>query len=319
MKRKVNRVGQNTLTVSLPAKWVQKQGISAGDDLDVEEEGNNLVIIRDAGKTKINKVILVLDDLNKMLVNRYLHEFYRQGAEEIVLKFAKQKIPDYKTKTQIQIEKHVKKLVERFIGLEVVSLTKNKILLQSLMAAEEPGKIDVVQKRVYFLVKEFLDEMILALDKDFRDFHEKSYDYHDNIAKFTAYYLRLLHFSDLPDEHKTRLFGLFMVIDKMIDKVRHTSEMLDDMKKITEKVKGYLREIFDLFLQQFDLLFKKKCGACDVESLVKKRYALVHKINSERFSYEEIKVMAESKILLDTIVDFSETHIALTMERYECV
>ena len=35
MKRKVNRVGQNTLTVSLPSKWARKYNIKAGDEIVV--------------------------------------------------------------------------------------------------------------------------------------------------------------------------------------------------------------------------------------------------------------------------------------------
>ncbi|MCK5630481.1 MAG: AbrB/MazE/SpoVT family DNA-binding domain-containing protein, partial [Nanoarchaeota archaeon] len=35
MKRKVNKVGQNTLTVSLPSKWVKKLNIKPGDELEL--------------------------------------------------------------------------------------------------------------------------------------------------------------------------------------------------------------------------------------------------------------------------------------------
>ena len=316
MKRKVNRVGQNTLTVSLPARWVQKHGISAGDELELEEQGKNLVIVKEKAGRRIKRVVLDLDNFNKMMLNRYIHEFYRQGAEEIVLKFTKDSIPDYKKGLSVAIDKRVRRLLERFIGMEVISKTKNKIVLQSLMTEAEPGKIDVVQKRVYFLIKEFFDEFVSAMDEDFSEFHEKCYDYHDNIAKFLYYYLRLLHFSDIPDEKKARLFGLFIVIDGMMDKVRHTSERINEMKTITPKIKKYIREIFSLFLDQFDLLFKKKYKMEDLESLIKKRYSLVKRVNSEKFTGEGLATIGECKILLDTINDFSETFVALNAEKY---
>ncbi|MFH1669816.1 MAG: AbrB/MazE/SpoVT family DNA-binding domain-containing protein [Candidatus Woesearchaeota archaeon] len=248
MKRKVNRVGQNTLTVSLPADWVRKQGIKVGDVLNLEEEGRGLCILKEEGRNKVLKAVLNIDDFNRMMLNRYVHEFYRQGVEEIVLNFKRPKFPDYKNGVDIDVGKYVNKLVERFIGMEIISQTQNKIILQSLISREECEKIGIVQKRIYFLIKEFFDEFINAMGADFNKFHALSYDYHDNIAKFTLYYLRLLHFSDIPDEKKARLFGLFMVIDKMIDKVRHTGEMVVGMKKVTPKVCTYVKNIFYLFL-----------------------------------------------------------------------
>ncbi|MBN1274697.1 AbrB/MazE/SpoVT family DNA-binding domain-containing protein [Candidatus Woesearchaeota archaeon] len=44
MKRKVNRVGTSTLTVSLPSKWAKQHDIKPGDELELEEEGHNLLL-----------------------------------------------------------------------------------------------------------------------------------------------------------------------------------------------------------------------------------------------------------------------------------
>ncbi|MBW2967305.1 AbrB/MazE/SpoVT family DNA-binding domain-containing protein [Candidatus Woesearchaeota archaeon] len=316
MKRKVNRVGQNTLTVSLPAGWVREHGVKAGDEIEVVEEGSNLVLVRGERDKKLVRAVLNVDNLNKMLVNRHLQEFYRQGADEIVVKFTKETIPEYKTGKQVAVDKYLKKIVERFIGLEIVSQTKNKIVLQNLISEAEQEKLDVVQKRIYFLLKEFFDEFVAAMDGDFREFHAQTYSYHDNIAKFTAYYLRLLHMSDVPAELKARLFSLFTLVDKIVDKVRHTSERIEEAGRIPPKVKRYVKDIFNFYLSQFDIFLKKKCSVEDLEHIIKKRYTLLKKIESENFKLEELKVMTECKILLDTIVDFSETYVAMNMEGY---
>ena len=166
------------------------------------------------------------------------------------------------------------------------------------------------------LIKEFLDEFVSAINNDFKKFHLKSYDYHDNIAKFSNYYLRLLLFSELPENKKTSLSELFVVVDKMIDKVRHTSERINEMKKITSKIKKYIKEIFGFFIEEFDAVLKKNYSLKELDALIKKRYAVVKKINSEKFTDAEIKVISECKILLDTINDFCETYAALNIEKY---
>ncbi|MBC8500935.1 MAG: hypothetical protein H8D38_04175 [DPANN group archaeon] len=311
MKRKVNRVGKNTLTVSLPSKWVKKYGLKSGKEVEVTEQGRNLIISSKTFIKKIKRVNLNIDGFNKHMLNRHLDEFYRQGVEEIVLKFTKETIPDYKYNKDIRIHRYVRKVIERFIGLEIISRATNKIVLQSLITKEEWEKTSVTQNRIYFLIKEFFDEFVLAMDDDFKKFHDKSYDYHDSIVKFSAYYLRLLNFSEWSENKKIRMFGLIVIIDKIIDKVRHTSERVEEMKKITPKIKKYVKEIFDLFIEQFEMINKKNYPVEDLNKLIRKRYDLVNRVNTEKFNEEELKVISECNIILDTINDFSEAHITL--------
>ena len=316
MKRKVNRVGQNTLTISLPAKWAKNNNIKPGDELEIFEEPKLLMIHRKKARRKIKKVVLNLDYFNKVMLNRHLIEFYREGVEKIVLKFSKETIPDYKFNRELNIESYINKTIDRFIGMEVISQTSNTIILESLITKEESEKRNIILKRTFFLIKEFLDEFIKHLDEDFKKFHTKCYDYHDNIAKFTYYYLRLLNFSDISDEKKSQILALFMVIDKVIDKIRHTSERVNEMKRITPKIKIYLDKLFSLFLEEFNFILKTNYKLGEIEDLIKRRYALVKKVNLEKFTYEELKVISECNIILDTINDFSEAYVALRIENY---
>ncbi|RJQ15564.1 AbrB/MazE/SpoVT family DNA-binding domain-containing protein [Candidatus Woesearchaeota archaeon] len=314
MKRKVNLVGQNTLTVSLPSAWAKKHNIKQGDELDVEEEGMQLRVSKEKTEKKRKKVTLNIDGLNKITINRYLWEFYRQGVEEITLVFSNELIPDYKREETINVHTRIKRVIERFIGVEIVSQKKNCIVLQTLILQEDYEKSDIILQRIYYLLKDYLDEFIASMDT-FKEFHEKSYDLHDNITKFCYYYLRLLQYANLEEDKKMRLFSLFMVLDKILDKLRHTAEQVVLLKR-KEHIKKILKELFTFFLEQFDVILKKQYSKEQLNALVKKRYALMHKVNREKFTLEEFKVIAECKILLDTINDFSETYIALHMEEY---
>lgn len=316
MKRKVNRVGKNTLTVSLPSKWAKKHNINVGDEIEVEEEGNNLSITNHCHKSRERNVIINIDVFNKHMITRHFLEFYRQGINEITLNFSKTKLYDHKNSIEIEVEKYINKLVGRFIGMEIVSMTKNKIVIQSLIKEEYADKIEVAQSRTFFLIKEYLNEFTNSIDNGFDAFYEKSYDSHDNISKFTYYYLRLLHFSDLSEDKKERLCSLYIIIDKAIDKVRHAAERVFECKKITKKTKLYLIDIFNLFLEQFDIITKPNYTLLQIDELINKRYKLVYKLNKEKFSFDEQRIISECKILLDMINDFSETYIALNIDRY---
>ena len=44
MKRKIIKQGHNTLTVTLPSKWVKKLNLTADDEVDIIEKENSLLI-----------------------------------------------------------------------------------------------------------------------------------------------------------------------------------------------------------------------------------------------------------------------------------
>ncbi|MFO8016567.1 MAG: AbrB/MazE/SpoVT family DNA-binding domain-containing protein [Candidatus Woesearchaeota archaeon] len=316
MKRKVVKQGPATYMVSLPSKWVKKQGIERGDEVEVEEDANTLKLLKNKNHQPRKRVILDIKNFNKIILDRHFAEFYRQGIDEIELRFDNPRFSDYKYGTDIDIAKHVKKLIERFIGLEIVSNTKNRIVIQSFMTNEKSEKIEIVQKRMFYLIKEFMEELVKAMDLDFKVFHEKTYDYHDNIVKFVYYYLRLLRLSDMPDDKKDRLLSLMMVVDKVIDKVRHTSERVREMKWITPKIKEYVNMNFQFFIDQFDMILKEKYSSSDMHEIVKRRYKIINMIKEDSFNDEEIRVIGECKLITDTTNDFLECFTALRIEEY---
>ena len=91
MKRKVNRVGTNTLTVSLPSKWAKNHNVNAGDDIDLEESDTSLVIsktniVRQGKKAKVDATKL------GRIFNRTLLALYQHGYDEIKIHFDDPKI-----------------------------------------------------------------------------------------------------------------------------------------------------------------------------------------------------------------------------------
>jgi len=315
MKRKINRVGTSTLTVSLPSKWAKQHGLKQGDEVDVAEEDTSISIT--VGKTKktTKKVALRTEGFSTHLMNRVLGELYISGADEIIINLDSETIPDYKNGRDVRVNDYVKKIIHRFIGIEIVYQTPSRIILQSMLAGEKSENNDVAQRRAFYLMKEFFDEFLACLDEDFETFHGKSYDYHDTVGKFVYYYLRLLLTSDMDCLKKSKLLSLYNRISGILDKVRHTSEHIAEMKKISGKLKNYLKEIFDFFIEEFKLVLSKP-GAKEIDALIKRRYALVKKIRYEKFTDDEYRVISECKPMLDTINDFAETYFQLNLEEF---
>lgn len=82
MKRKVNKVGTSTLTVSLPSKWAKNIGLKVGDEIEVEEDGSLLRISTHLSK-EIKKTKIHLKDENSDVLGSIFGGLYRDGYDEI--------------------------------------------------------------------------------------------------------------------------------------------------------------------------------------------------------------------------------------------
>lgn len=70
MKRKVIRMGDSTSLISLPKNWINLNSINKGDEIEIKEIGNNLLI---KGKqSQLPKTINLNNITDKDLIWRYI-------------------------------------------------------------------------------------------------------------------------------------------------------------------------------------------------------------------------------------------------------
>ena len=303
MKRKVAQIGPSTLMVSLPTKWVKENGIKKGDELEVTLDKTNISYSLNEKKEVQKEIVLDVSKFNKYLLSRNLEMLYIQGYSKIALIYNNYKICDNKNNEELGIKGLIKDLNNRFIGMEIISQTNNSTHLKCFLFNEEK-KLKIIEKRIFYLLKETIDEFLLSLDGGHKRFHEDVYNHHDNIIKFITYYLRMLESSNKSVEEKNQLYSMYLIIDKMVDKFRHINEMVYE-HNCTTKVKNSLKEIFIFMEELFISLHKGKLNS----ELIDKRYNLIKKIKETEYSLEELKVINEARFFLDVINDFSRTII----------
>ena len=149
------------------------------------------------------------------------------------------------------------------------------------------------------------------MGKDFKKFNETMYERHDNVVKFALHLSRIVHLSDKSEDEKTQTLAVIDSIHKTMDKLRHTSMRVAEMKKITPKIKSILSEIFAFYISQFDVILKKDYNLKDLDDMIKRRSDLVNKVNSEKLTPEEARVLSDCKILLDTFNEFTSYYAAM--------
>ncbi len=152
MKRKINRVGTSTLTVSLPSKWARKYGINPGDEVDVVEDGKSLVLGTKNIKKASKKISFNITKGTERIIRNYIYGSYKHGFDEIEVYFKDQEIAE-----KISDE------VEKLIGYEIISQKKNYFLVKNVASPLKETFGNLVNK-TFLLTTTFAQDMFDAFN-----------------------------------------------------------------------------------------------------------------------------------------------------------
>ena len=137
MKRKIIQLAGKTFVLSLPIKWAKKYGIEKGDEIDVIEDGQRL-IISTAKLLNEKKKEVDVKVLHEM-VNRVMGALYKAGYDEIEIQY----------KTTHQFSEIRKCLNRTCIGMEIVEHGNNRLLIRDI-SSPNPEELNNIFRR-YFL------------------------------------------------------------------------------------------------------------------------------------------------------------------------
>lgn len=153
MRRKVSRIGPSTLMVSLPMKWVKKNNIKKGDELELVESGNNLNIIIDK-KPEQKSATFDVSELDNMLY-RFVGALYKAGFDDVKLIY----------KNHEQLKTIYKVLNNVCIGYEIIE-EGNKYVVVKQIAEVKPEDFDKVLRRLFQFLISISGEGTRALQKN---------------------------------------------------------------------------------------------------------------------------------------------------------
>jgi bifunctional DNA-binding transcriptional regulator/antitoxin component of YhaV-PrlF toxin-antitoxin module len=260
MKRKVIKQGHNTLTITLPRKWTEKQGIKAGDEIELEENDHHLKI--SSGFKQI-KVPLNLDLKKVSIANSrvYISNAYKLGFDEIHVVF--NNFSDF-----INIQKKV----DRLLGFEIISNTKNscKIKVISLINKEEFFNIFKKSYQLNLVTFELLKNDMLKCEYLHFDVIEQ---YHLKVISFTDYCRRLINKYTIYDGKSDKsIYVLLLKINYINTVMRDIYKYLADKKcKLDKNIYKFFIKSEEMYRSVFEGYFKENLSDIDYGINLKKR------------------------------------------------
>ena len=212
MRRKIVKQGAATLTISLPSKWVQRYALQNGDDLEVNEQNNSLVIKTDKNQG-IQEKTIDISNLNP-IINRAIVAAYQQGYDEI------------KLTGKLENNFDVRPILNQLMGLEIVEQINESIVLKDLTATNST-EFENIYRRMFLILKQIIEDGTNELASGNMENLTKLVERDIEINKLSHLSLRLLNKRGHEDHQKIPM--LFLVISRV-------EEVADNYAKLFKNV-----------------------------------------------------------------------------------
>ncbi len=247
MRRKVIQVAGSTQLVSLPRSWSKRLAIKRGQELNVEEDGNRVIISSD-GESLIERTELDISNLNGM-VARYIYALYKKGVDEIKITFSD---PSQVSEVQKIIGKDT-------VGYELLEQGENYCVVKYVSGGLE--EFDSILRRTFLLLMSMIEESAVAIRNNQLDRLKSICLLEETNNRFTTICRRDLNKNGHRGYKKVGpIYYIIEEMEKIADQYKYIYRYLT--RRIDRKIKvgKEAMELFDrtnLFFRTFYELFYK--------------------------------------------------------------
>jgi phosphate uptake regulator len=290
MKRKIIKQGHNTLTLTLPADWVKRLNLKSGDEIDIAEKENTLIINTD-GNHKEMSCEIDIRGFTVPLLWRYFQSAYRAGCDEIKVFFdsSKKEYEDayhYYT-TQFEYAKlgekvppkpaiaMIQEITNRFIGVDVIESGNGYCIIREMAQVSEK-EFEHSLRRIFLVILQMFDIIIEAIEKNkIRDpsLCKEIHTIDLNVDKLVDYCSRILNkiSTHFPDNHKPLIFSSLFILELIGDEFKYigkhlalTQQSVKDVTRLAKMNKEHFERYYKLYYS-FDRKQAITLGEKDVE------------------------------------------------------
>ncbi|MBI2139532.1 AbrB/MazE/SpoVT family DNA-binding domain-containing protein [Candidatus Woesearchaeota archaeon] len=311
MKRKVIQIADSTQLVSLPRKWAVEHGIKKGDEVEVKEEGNKIIVSTEKGE-ELGKVEVDITGLDRDSLMFLIRCLYIRGYDEIHVKFNRATTRHHKIGKEVTVISSINQEVGRMNGIEIIQQKENYCLIKDLSEGSIK-EFDTVLRRIFLLLIDGANDIILGTSEQKKYLLEGINEKHNTITKFVAYNLRLLNKFGYTESYKTNsLYHTISSLDEIIDILKYVSRyiMENDVKpsKETLALMGSIQETLGLFHDFFYQYGNEK-----VEKISGERTAVLERIKSvsKRLSPHDMFIVTNMEQILEIVIHLVVTRMAL--------
>jgi len=243
MKRKIAKIGPSTLMVSLPSKWAKLHNLNKGDEIELTEEQNKIILTTHKN-IKSTKITVDISNLPSSLIWHYLKSTYRQGTDEIKVIFKNEKIKDRKTNQVMKTRELIQIISDQLIGMEIIREEKDYCILKEISDIKEE-EFENILNRVFISLMNLVETSIEAIKNKDKETLENIFRFTDkNINKFTDFCFRILNKTQHENSNSYYLIIAYLeeigdILIRINKKIyeNFNKELIDNYKGVGEVLK----------------------------------------------------------------------------------
>jgi len=269
MKRKVIQLAGKTSVVSLPHSWVKRFNIKKGDELDIEELGNNIMVKPVKNGSEVRTINIDIDGFNERTLRYAASALHKLGYDEITLVYSKPKLNDV-------VQDLIKNLL---LGFIVIEQTSKKTVLKNI-ANEVESEFNNTLRRAFLVTNSLASSSLDMISSTQFSSLKSLINLEMSNNQLTSFCLRLINkgFYKEPDK---QLFITTIIwnLEKIADEYKSICNNLSmNNYEISKDILDLYKEVNSFFNDYYELMYKFSIEK--VNSLVDRKEELFNKLNN---------------------------------------
>jgi antitoxin component of MazEF toxin-antitoxin module len=290
MKRKLIRQGADALTLTLPREWTRERGLEAGQEVDVEADGDALVV-RGKSEPRLTRTSMHLAQTDVHGYRHLLYNAYRKGFDEIKVTFDKS--------GQFA---GIREVIGELMGFEITQQGCHDLTLKSV-ALPDAKEYPVLWRRTFHIVQTAFDYLLEDMRAGQFD-KGKVYALRLDLLRLTNFCKRVLHTTPAKDKRALNDYLLITLNDYAISQLWGAYATIGDLKRPGKLLASYVAELKSFYGELTQAIFKEDLAA--VVPLTRRKYALyeLKKQLIRKASAGEREAIQELSILARLLTDY---------------
>jgi len=305
MRRRIILMGGKTHVISLPLKWIKKYEIKKGQELELEEKENSILVSTES-KPRLKEISLNLTNTDTGTIIKSIVTCYQRGYNSLKITFDKTTI-NHKTKKEENTQRIIENTCSQLIGFEITDQNENTIQIKDI-TSNSINEFKNILRRTFLMLNTFGQEShnFLKNGETEENLHEK----HINIRKYTNYcqrFLNIFGFEDKTLQYTEILFN----IEEISRTYRFITKNQPKLKKESLQLLKRTIELQDEFYKLF-----YKFNTTKSSELIKRRLELFQDINTftQKAKKDDIIFMQRLPNILNALLSLTETTISINFE-----
>jgi len=245
MKRKVIQIANSTQLISLPRKWALKYAINKGDELEVTEQSNKLLITTEK-EIEQNKITIDVKDLNPRMIKWVLTAVYKEGYDEVEILFDDPNVMEV-----------IQDRLRELLGFMIIEHSQKRCLVKSISQGIEQ-EFDVTLRRAFLVTISMADSILELLKKGDNEHLKEITRLESTNNQLTNFCQRILNKKGYKDPKKTNNLNIIIsTVENIADSYKFICMYLSSPKKskISKQALSLIEDVNKMFADYYSSFY----------------------------------------------------------------